>query len=465
MNRPRSNATRLRFHSRHGFCLTLLVGLMVAALGQVFPSTPAFAAPTDPAPSLTIVNPVYFSQKVAQGPVGTNVTVVATGGWTIGATIQLGVVPGVIAPGNACDPTAEIPVSPVAPITVDGNGAFNGIFVWPSSAQSSTPYSICANEENGGTKSGASTNTFSVLSAVSPALQLPPAPIHAGDTVTISGTNWLPPAQPISLYLETTNLQPFLLNDPTTTLTDQNGNFTVTLTMPQQFIGSRTIVATMGTPTSYQKTLYYPLQFSSPPYEIQNPVFTPTATTAPPTPTTIPQPTATVTTNTPPLISSSTLLVALLALVAIVLLVTGLVVAVLALRGRDDPPSGGAGPTRDPNRGSASGNWDDGYTEEANWNQVWQNPSGQPWSGRLTPTYRPEPLEEDEDPYRTRMGDAPPVQQAGQPGQPRPQTSRPTQHRPPLSRPVNQPGQNWGEDTMANSDTNPNNWPPNPPIR
>lgn len=455
-----------------------VLGAALGLLAALSWASPAYALSGAPA-TFAIISPVYYSQHVAEGPVGANIIVQATGGWTSGATIVLGVQSGVVGAGNTCDQASEIFAPSLLPIVVDGKGAFAGVFTWPTAAGNG-PYSVCANEENGGIRSGASSNTYTVLSPNVPTVQVSDTAPHAGSNITVSGSNWLPAAQQITLQLVATGASPVALNDPSITLSDGNGNFTVDVKLPTEYLDMRQIVATMGTQTKINATAsFWPIQVTSQPITIAPPLPTPTATPAPTMVPTTAAATPTVGTSSPPgtTANNQKLLIGLLGLIALILLLAGIVVAILAVRGRNDTQRGRwespSGP-RQPIQQSGS-LWDETEASGPNWNEVWQNPSGMPWSGRASRPYSgplPPQFDDEDDPYRTRTGDnspggPPPPPLYRQPeGAPRPPSSRPMSPRPTTLR-GNNPPPIQPSNTISEANTTPDagRWPPSPSQR
>ncbi len=445
---------------------TLLATLIIASV-MVLAQAPAKAAMrTNLDPTFAISSPLY--NGIAEGPVGTNVTVQATAGsgWTPGASIVLSVsLESVGCVSNATSastptpaPTASpapqpIPVS-IPPVTVAGDSSFSATFPWPTTAgqtSASPTYVVCANETGAGTQVGRTSNVFNVLSNNAPTVEVSPTTAHAGDPVLVTGANWLP-VQSITLYLQGTGLSfkqdaGTILQTTTALVPDSQGNFQVTVHLPTNRIGNpqqgnaQNVVAVMGMPTPDQ---VFPLEAKSQALTINPPV----AATATPQPTIVPTVATTRGTSPPSIGLTEQLLLGLLALIAVVLLIAGIVVAVLALRGRATPSAPG-GPRRDSGEygggyggygpaGSMDATIADGYEDDAPWQQP-----GRPWSGNRQgipydqPPRRSMALDEDDDRYRTRMGDP---YQPGSAQQQRPVTPPPSRPpTPPASRPAPPP--------------------------
>ncbi len=472
------STTVLRRHARRpSWPLVIWLGMagwLALAAGGTPAQAAALRAQDPPSPTFSIVNPLFSG--VAAGPVNTDVQVKALpgSGWTPGATITLSAI--VESSGTPCSAGSGTPISAnTNPITVGGDSSFTATFFWPAALTMNT-YILCASESGAGNQVGRSSNTFNVLANTPPAIAVTPLTAHEGDTVQVSGTSWVP-IQPISLLLQGYHLT--LTQDPGEPLQtaspiypDNNGNFSVSIKLPTNRYGSQAdgnaqdIVAYMGPQID---TDDYALMATSQPLTILPPVR--------PTPTPKPSPTPTVAASTgtggmssggSSNSSKNTLLIGLLGLIAVVLLLAGIVVAVLALRGRNmeqglspsglrSGPNGGFGGTYGPPGGYGNpyggGNFGSapydqtvagGYVPQggvAQWgdDDPWQ-PPGRPWSNQRAGQYdartMPPPLQgpfddEDDDRYRTRMGD--PYQT--------PPPSRPMQGGPPpISRPMNQGG-------------------------
>jgi hypothetical protein len=451
--------------------------MVLAGFLALASAAPALAlSARDPSPTFTVTSPII--NGVPEGPVGTYVSISAASGWTPNATIVISVTPS----SSSCSSgQTPIPAQKTSPgtITVAQDGSFTATFQWPADANSPGPYAICANEENGGTQVGSGQQNFIVLSAGNGQASSPPtasvttasATVHNGDQITVTGTNWLP-AQQVSLLLQfagqTLSSDPGDLLQQVTSGPDGTFNQQITLNTSRQ--GSLWILA-VGSQKTGNAQYPYSLMATSQPFTI-GAAPSPTATPSP-----VP-PTATATTvgagggsSTNNNSGSQGPLILLLGLIAVVLLVAGVVVAVLALRGRapgGPAPSGGWGPSG-PNAPGWGGNyapgapWDETQVggppswgsggNVASWDDNWQGPSGQPWSGRIsrapggplppTPS-RPFSDDAEDDPYRTRMGD-PPYQPPAPP------------YGPPPSSPA--PGsQTWGDDPNDGPPTSP--WAP-----
>jgi hypothetical protein len=496
----------------------IVIALPLVCWGLI--GQPVRAATHDPtSPTFSITSPV-FSGGVVEGPMGANVVVKAPPGsmWTPNATITLSAVED--GPGVACNSATTTPIGSTTPatITVGADGSFSAAFAWPTSLpeinNTSTTYDLCGSESNGGAQMGMASNKYILLTNAPPQITVSPTTAQVKQTVTVTGTSWLPISQLFfSLNGATANPSQAeqLQTSPQQVFPDTNGNFNATVTLPSDLIGGPAtnnglvIIVGMGT----QVGTTYPVQVTSPqltinpaPHATATPTPTATATTTPASTSTAPAGTTTSKTDK--------LLIGLLGLIAVVLLLAGIIVAVLALRGRtgrespppaqERKPSGGFSPYGGNNFGQST--FDETVAGGPDWRYQQQQPSplwrdddddrwqppGRPWSGaRASSPYDdrgalPPPAarryeDDDDDRYRTRMGDPyqppTPPRSAGPPPVSRPMggppPSRPmggpppSRPMPPRSYPRPDPPP-WGDDTAA-QDTGPGWPPPMPPQR
>jgi len=163
-----------------------------------------------------------------EGPVGELAEVVGSG-FTVGASVNL-----ILAPGDSSgDPTVcqsgAIPLG--SDITVQNDGTFTFSFTWPNTANAGD-YSVCAlNPSDGSVLTGADGGPFHVLSANQPTIQVSNASVAAGNAITVTGSNWLPP-QPVSVLIGTCHncgASPIVNATPNS---DSNGAFSVLLAIP-----------------------------------------------------------------------------------------------------------------------------------------------------------------------------------------------------------------------------------------
>lgn len=92
------------------------------------------------------------------------------------------------------------PKLPIGQANVDGSGAFDFNFTWPSSASSGN-YSVCAyNTVDGLPVGNIDDGPFAVLSSHAPSLSVSRSSVPVGESVTVTGKNWTPP-QDVNVYI------------------------------------------------------------------------------------------------------------------------------------------------------------------------------------------------------------------------------------------------------------------------
>ncbi len=333
--------------------LTALIALSLLACGAIAVPLRAHASG---GPQVVITAPIYAGQNngSAEGPVGATVSVQGSGWAVTSADVQM-----TLAdeqndtsgqPGSACQngsPKLSIPGLAAQP--PDGSGNFSASFVWPAAAAATGhAYWVCG-QQGGTTAPGVS--AFTVLSSNPPSLTVSDdSQAFPGGVIKVSGQNWLPGNQPITIVVT-----PCLNCDPAYTSTATvnaaaDGSLTATVNVPTQAkIGDQLYITAAN--ASSDPSLPPALAVNDP---SDAPRFIVT-TQATPTPTTTPSPTPTVgagatptsaanggtalgSTNTPS--SSNTLLVILLVALGVVLLIGAGISVALFLRSRDPAPAG-----------------------------------------------------------------------------------------------------------------------------
>ena len=279
-----------------------------------------------------------------EGPVGENATVHGTG-FSAGQTINFALVQGDI--NHSSDPmhfcnigAPKVPLPGIA--DTDGAGNFDYSFTWPAAA-SSNLWSICAYDSVNSAIGSEDDGPFSVLSGSPVMVSLNKPSFQAGETVPVTGLNWLPGGQrSVFVYIGPCVDCGGAPIASATTTSAADGSFTVNLTIPASAAPGNYLVSANG----YNGLLDVG-QTNSIPITVNAPI--PTATTAAPTATTAPA-TATSTTastggtsggshNTSSGGDNTGLLIALIVgLVALLAVLAGLV-AYLATRRK-----GSAGP-------------------------------------------------------------------------------------------------------------------------
>lgn len=134
------------------------------------------------------------------GPVGEN-TIVHGAGFTANQNLRLVVSPGDSnADANVCQQSVLTIV--VATVTSDSAGNFTQNFPWPGAAgHVNQGYSICALlMADNSTVSSRDDGPFTVLTSNPPVITLSASSVAAGNTITVSGQNWVPP-QSVSINI------------------------------------------------------------------------------------------------------------------------------------------------------------------------------------------------------------------------------------------------------------------------
>jgi hypothetical protein len=143
----------------------------------------------------------------------------------------------VLAPGDVnndatvCS-SGTIPVG--SPVTASGGG-FSATFDWPAAANSlNTAYSICAlNAADNNVASHLDSGPFTVLAANPPSLSVLTTSLKAGDSINVSGQNWVPEQQVLVSIGPCQSCAAQKTASATVTSTGHNtGTFSATLTVP-----------------------------------------------------------------------------------------------------------------------------------------------------------------------------------------------------------------------------------------
>ncbi|HLW00811.1 MAG TPA: hypothetical protein VKT82_19285 [Ktedonobacterales bacterium] len=354
--------------------LAMLIALSLLAVGAI--AVP-FRVHASGGAQVVITAPIYPGQNNgnAEGPVGATVSVQGSGWAVTSADVQV-----TLAdeqndtsgqPGSACQNGGpQVSIAGLSQQQPDGSGNFTVSFVWPAAAAATGhAYWVCG-QQGGTTSPGVS--AFTVLSSNPPSLQVSDdSQAFPGGTIKVSGQNWLPGNQPITVVVT-----PCLNCDPgyTSTATVNSaadGSLNVTVNVPTQAkIGNQLFVTAANASSDPSLPPALNVNDSS-----NAPRFTVTSQATPtPTPTPSPTPTVGVTAtatstpaaggsvNTTNTSSSNTILVILLAAVGVVLLIAAGIAVALFLRSRGPTPDGpvkggppyGDGPGYGPPRGQYS---------------------------------------------------------------------------------------------------------------
>jgi len=175
-----------------------------------------------------------------------------------------------------------------ATVTVSG-GSLSQDLTWPGSISQAGKYYLCLVNatDPGGTKT-VSSNTFTLAADVT--LSVSPTSVTAGQSVTLSGKNWLP-VQQLNIAVIAGNGDTTVLVGNTDVLPDAAGSFAINLTIPDTAkagrygiqayaVNDKTLMATRN------DSLTIKAQATPTPTPTPQPSPTPTATAQPsPTPT------------------------------------------------------------------------------------------------------------------------------------------------------------------------------------
>lgn len=205
----------------------LLQATQVAPLSLGAPVARAAAnANVNADPSLTLVSP-----SSGQGPVGASVTVSGSG-WT-GGSVAIGAAQAQANCASNSSWTATFKT-----VTASG-GSFTDTFRWPSSLSSGTYYLCAAPTAGGATAGGVAGQTYTVKASSPPALTLSSSNIQVGQTVTITGSNFVG-VSTVNLSIGNTNtgVTPIQTVNP-----DGNGSFAVQYQPNGVVTGNLTIYA------------------------------------------------------------------------------------------------------------------------------------------------------------------------------------------------------------------------------
>jgi hypothetical protein len=273
--------------------LCCLFGVMVVGDALSSKPTPAMAATAAPG-SVVISLPGGNNNGQVGGPVGTQVHVAGTNFGSL-VTINLYTTtnndPAQCRKGN---PNSH-GLTPFTPPTVmtQQDGTFAVDTSWPANANAvGAAYYICAVPDNALLLGTLSSNNFTV--SPTPTISVSPTTVMTGGQITVSGLNWLPPQAVTISLINDAQTTPILNTNATS---DQNGNFTVTITIPANAPGGTyTISVTSDQSPNVKAVANGILTVTS--NVTPTPTVSPTATaTAAPSPTTTPTTTPTTSSN------------------------------------------------------------------------------------------------------------------------------------------------------------------------
>ena len=290
------------------------------------------------------------------GPVGEAAVVHGTG-FTSGQQLKLIIVPG----DSNSTPTACQPASYTSPnsavvgqATVSTSGTFDANFTWPggigNTGSSPVLNSICAlNASDNTVISSKDDGPFTVLTQNLPIVSLSTNTISAGESITVSGQNWVPPQQLTINIAGCEECDPgntTLANVPVNSTGQNTGSFSTSIVIP-----------TTATPANYLVNVLnqngtldaYHIGAGVQHLAVTASLITPTPTvaaspTAAATQTVIASPTTAATSNTTTPANTSggngAMMVILIAIIVVVLAIGGLVIFMLMQRKKQaqDPP-------------------------------------------------------------------------------------------------------------------------------
>lgn len=167
--------------------LQWLAGALLLALMLVLAGGVGYARAASPAAggTLAFVQPSY--RGVVGGPPGARV-VIKGGSWQPDGAVSLSV-----AAAGGCGGVS------VGSFSTDQHGQFTAGFLWPLQANHPGAYRVCAVQAGYG--SALTSNTFSVLTSKPASLEFSPGSIVAGETITVTGENWVPGPQTLDLEI------------------------------------------------------------------------------------------------------------------------------------------------------------------------------------------------------------------------------------------------------------------------
>lgn len=307
--------------------LAALLATLLLAARSGGAGGPVHAAPSIPqaltcaGPCVGITNPLYQNGAVAEGPVGTHLTVEGAG-WPANTTLMVWPV----ANSTPCVQQA----ADVGSIPVDAAGNAAGIYDWPSDAGVvNQAYMLCGKDGSVISLVPANApNTFTVLAAAAPSITVAPLAITQGGAVEVSGQNWLP-AQTVTISICTGfsagGVCASRIIAGTSVGSGQDGSFQVNLNTDLAAPpGPYYVIA-----TAHNNALTAPPAGSDPQLTVSTPTPTPTIT---PTPTVMPTPTATPTPSGGSG-GGNALLIALLGMLSMLFLIGGIISLAVYLRG------------------------------------------------------------------------------------------------------------------------------------
>lgn len=191
------------------FSLFLVAGAVQAQAALAAPEAGGTLAFTAPSYSGTI-----------GGPPGTRVTVHGSS-WIAYNSVALALT----TQARNCNNAVALSAFPTT-----SSGTFTASFNWPAAANQVGAYYVCGIQGN--KDPVFSHNTFSLLSSSPASLSFTPNAVSAGDTITLSGSNWLPAPQTVNIVV--VPCQSLCAQPPVAQLevvTGNDGSFTQSVTI------------------------------------------------------------------------------------------------------------------------------------------------------------------------------------------------------------------------------------------
>jgi|GEM_PF-5059022 len=397
----------------------VIFGVIILALGAGITGTGQASAHVARGGSGATFNflPVYAGKNSgdAIGAVGSNAglevsSITSAYGWPTGSNVDVSIV--ALQSENSdgtCGGAAYTSLG-TYPIAAISSGSFTATFIWPAAATKSAGpvYAACLKPTGtaGGWKTSAKAGdvgnpgTFTVTTDAPAMLALTPTELHRGETLTVTGKNWLPIYNSagidthVSVTIGKCNSGVSLGGTPPTVGGD--GSFSATFIIPDT-ADLTTYEACAFTNGGAQAVDHNPGSSQTPP-TFQVLETAPTATAVPPTATAIPPtPTVAATSTTVAAGTGGTTtgsggsssnnngtIAVILGLVALILLGAGLLLFFLQQRPKSPPPT--SGPMQ-PNR--SPGQFPNGADQS--WVGTGDTPSGEPtvWQNPVNPPTKP----------------------------------------------------------------------------
>jgi hypothetical protein len=237
---------------------THLVGALVLTLVTLLGMTLYQAPPQAHASSAADTNPIihwdesmiYAGQNNGnpEGPVG-ETAVVHGSGFTANQSLTLVIVAGDSNnDATICQPPGSDGTAQVGTATTDSSGNFNATFAWPAGVGHvgrTRKNSICAYSSDATLVSSHDDGPFTVLTDNKPSFSLSTTSVAAGNSITITGQNWVP-AQPLNITIAScADCDPGsnnVVNATTSSVGVSTGTFSVNVPIPATIAANSYVV-------------------------------------------------------------------------------------------------------------------------------------------------------------------------------------------------------------------------------